>query len=52
MFASHPLKFFNIRVVLTEEQLLHELLERRLADKKQEFNNFGETEPGSAPKEP
>ncbi len=38
----------SLKKINTENQLLQELQEIRLNDRKDEFYNFGETEPGSA----
>ncbi len=42
----------SLKKINTENQLLQELLEIRMDDHKEEFNNFGETEPGSAGEQP
>jgi len=42
----------SFKKINTENQLLQELLEIRLEDRKEEFYNFGKTEPGSAGEQP
>jgi hypothetical protein len=42
----------SLKKINTQNQLLHELMEIRLNDRKDEFYNFGETEPGSAGEQP
>lgn len=42
----------SLKKINTENQLLQELLETRLEDRKEEFYNFGKTEPGTAGEHP
>lgn len=42
----------SLKKINMENQLLQELQEIRLGDRKEEFYNFGKTEPGSAGEQP
>jgi|GEM_PF-3731912 len=42
----------SLKKINMENQLLQELQEIRLEDRKEEFYNFGKTEPGSAGEQP
>jgi hypothetical protein len=51
-YLMMDIHLMSLKKINTENQLLHELLEIRLADQKEELYNFGETEPGSAGEQP